>query len=249
MFAIAFFGDLPASCIVGAEVGGRRSGQPVDVAVEHTKGRSDQYSVMDIAVRGALAPGSFDLLRSYRLAALLHAGRNRDQRLQLFGDWCIPVILPNLVDQRFIAVQVLAGRGAMTGVAIEAVVEIADMRGDQLAFGPADPFIVTEQDIRECSHRVRRLGSESHQAPDAGEVVINVDVWHCRMFGLFVKIIIDISFSCAYGCAVHIELPVLGRPGSESVDIAVVHAEGGRDQYRVVDLPGGGTECPGCLDL
>src|SRR5579862_5996374 len=59
----------------------------------------------------------------------------------------------------------------------------------------------------------------------------------------------DIAVAGNAGAAFAIEGFVDGLPGSEAVDVAVVHAEGGGDQDRVVNFEIGGAFAAGGFDV
>ena len=70
-------------------------------------------------------------------------------------------------------------RNAAVGVlAEEAVVEVRDVGGDEFPVAPTEGALVPQEDFGQLVERLRRVGPEGHEAPDAGKIFGKVDVSH-----------------------------------------------------------------------
>ena len=95
--------------------------EPVDVAVVHAEGRSNQDCVVNVEIGRASSFGFIDQLLRHMLAVGLNLFGNGEQGLQPGRDWCRAEVGANGLQDRFIAIVQIGCRRAMTGVTEVAV--------------------------------------------------------------------------------------------------------------------------------
>ena len=157
---------------------GRPGREPVDVAVVHAERRGDQHRVVDLDVGRALPARVLHVLGRDGAAVVLHLRGDREQRTQLVADRSAVGVDLHLVDELHAAVELLGRERAVRGLAEDALVQVRDVGGDQLALASGERVFAAEQHFCELAEGRGRLGPEHHRAPDPGNAFGQIDVGH-----------------------------------------------------------------------
>ena len=133
---------------------------------------------MNLDVGRPFISRSRDVGVAHVAAASLHAGGDRQQRPQLCRHRRALGVGDDRVDERAVITKMTRRDGRVTVMAEAAVVQRRDRGGDQFSLAAAQRTRGMEEDVGECAHRLRDVGTDHEQRADPGDALGDSDMGH-----------------------------------------------------------------------